>query len=249
MDIVLASVGLAFVSPLLVIAAIGIKISSPGPILFRTKRVGLNGDLFTIYKLRTMHHAVYGAPITTREDSRVFRLGNWLRKSKIDELPQLWNVLEGTMALVGPRPEDPSIVNKYYTDAERRTLQVRPGLTSPGSLYYYEFCEHMIDPNDPVGSYARDVMPSKLALDASYVERANIAYDIALISRTLVAIVRHFAGGRPKHAVGSLPEAASRATVSSALDPLPEAVGRAPSVRSRDLASGYGRNLKGVGDG
>src|SRR2546426_10858891 len=136
LDVALGLLGLALAAPLLAVAAIGIRLSSPGPVLYRARRVGRSGAGFTMYKLRTMHQREGAASaITGRNDPRVFPFGAWLRRTKIDELPQLFNVLRGDMSLVGPRPEDPAIVLRHYAPVHRETLAVRHGLASPGSIY------------------------------------------------------------------------------------------------------------------
>src|ERR671923_1545938 len=116
-DIVLAGVGLALAAPVLALAALGIRLSSPGPVFYRARRAGRAGSCFTMYKLRTMHQRRPGqaSRITGQDDPRVFPLGALLRRTKIDELPQLFNVLRGDMSIVGPRPEDPAIVARHYT--------------------------------------------------------------------------------------------------------------------------------------
>src|SRR2546428_11072961 len=138
LDVALGLVGLALAARLRAAAAIGIRLWSPGPVLSRARRVGRNGAGFTMYKLRTMHQREGAASaIAGRNDPRVFPFGAWLRRTKIDELPQLFNVLRGDMSLVGPRPEDPAIVLRHYAPVHRETLAVRPGRASPGSTYTY----------------------------------------------------------------------------------------------------------------
>lgn len=194
-DIGLASIGLVLVAPLLLAAAIGIRLSSRGPIVFRAPRAGRDGAPFQMYKLRTMHGtALDGHRITTADDPRVFPLGVLLRRTKIDELPQLVNVLRGEMALVGPRPEDPVLVERHYTAWQRESLRVRPGLTSPGSLYYDAGAKRLVEGRDPEARYVAEVLPLKLALDLVYVRRASLAYDLRLIGRTIVFLVAQLAG-------------------------------------------------------
>ena len=198
LDRLLAASALAALSPLLAVAAIGIWLTSRGPVLFRATRVGIGGEPFTMLKFRTMHvdGGQRGGVITSHDDRRVFRLGAWLRRSKVDELPQLVNVLRGEMAIVGPRPEDPSIVDRYYTDGDRETLTRLPGLASPGSLYNYTHGEQMIGVEDPERDYAERLLPIKLALDRVYVRRATPLYDMRIVLRTLGTIAALAAGRR-----------------------------------------------------
>jgi len=188
----LAAAGLLVSSPVLAIAGLVIKLSSPGPVLFRAARVGVDGRPFTMYKLRTMHQpvAVGGARITGGRDSRVFRSGRWLRRAKIDELPQLLNVVLGDMAIVGPRPEDPSIVSDHYTDFMRGSLSVLPGLTSPGSLTYYaDEVQLPGDPEEAERLYLEQLLPRKVALDVLYIQHRSWRYDLEIIVRTVAAML------------------------------------------------------------
>lgn len=198
LDRACAALLLVLAAPLLAVAALGIRLTSTGPVLYRARRAGRHGRPFTMFKLRTMHSGSgpRGARITSAEDPRVFPFGKLLRLAKIDELPQLLNVLRGEMALIGPRPEDPAFVEQHYTPLHRETLNVRPGLASPGSLYNYTHGEQILLGNDPDGRYLRDLLPMKLALDLIYVRRASLGYDIAIVCRTAVAIVTRLAGRR-----------------------------------------------------
>src|SRR6184192_2762030 len=137
LDVVLSGVGLALVAPVLAIAALGIRLASPGPVLYRARRVGRAGAPFTMYKLRTMHQRRPGraSRITGQDDPRVFPLGRLLRRTKIDELPQLFNVLRGDMSVVGPRPEVPKYVELFKTDYAV-ILSVRPGITDYAAIKY-----------------------------------------------------------------------------------------------------------------
>src|ERR1051325_510676 len=136
LDRLFAGLLLLVAAPLLAVAAVGIRLTSPGPILYHAPRVGLRGRLFTMYKLRTMHvdHGQYESAITAHRDPRIFRFGAWLRWSKIDELPQLLNVLRGDMAIVGPRPEVPRIVKEHYTPASGRRSTWPPGSPAPAAF-------------------------------------------------------------------------------------------------------------------
>jgi len=185
LDIVLAGTALVAVAPVLAVAALGIRLAGPGPILYRAQRVGQHGRVFTMYKLRTMR-ARQGSPvvITAKDDPRVFPFGAFLRRAKLDELPQLYNVLRGDMAIVGPRPEDPSMVARFYAPLHHETLRVPPGLTCPGSIYAYTHGEAQLDAGDPERCYGERLLPLKLALDLVYLRQASLGYDLALIART-----------------------------------------------------------------
>ena len=218
LDIVVASTLFALLLPVLLLAAIGIKLTSPGPVLYLSPRIGRDrrrwpgdgqraaqmqerrqagyrGVEFTLYKFRTMRVASQpGAPITAKSDSRVFPFGAFLRATKIDELPQLINVIRGDMALVGPRPEAPEIVRKHYTMDDIQTLQVPPGVTSPGSLYYYTHLERTLAGDDVTDLYAERLLPIKLAIDREYLRRPTLSYDVNLLARTIVVILARCAG-------------------------------------------------------
>ena len=194
-DIGLALLALVLTSPLLVLAALGVKLTSPGPILYRAKRAGLHGAPFEMLKFRTMHvGSDRSSAITAPGDRRVFGFGALLRKLKIDELPQFWNILSGDISVVGPRPEDPAIVARVYTDWMRETLGVRPGITGPGSVYGYIYGDALLDAADPEGSYARALLPPKLALERAYLDRASLRGDLGYIALTAWAICAHLLG-------------------------------------------------------
>lgn len=188
-DIVLALTLLISLSPFLALAAIGVRLSSKGPIFFRAQRVGRGGVHFEMLKFRTMHVHSGGPVITSRSDNRIFAFGAFLRKSKIDEFPQFYNVLKGDLSMVGPRPEDPKIVTRHYTDWMMETLDVRPGITSPGAVYYYILGEELVDPADPEGSYVKRLLPAKLAVERAYLERATFASDLSVVGLTALAVV------------------------------------------------------------
>src|SRR5690349_2110284 len=208
-DALLAGLALAVTAPLLALAAVGIRRASPGPVLYRAERVGRGGRPFIMYKLRTMHarRRSDASRITGANDPRVFPLGAWLRAVKLDELPQLINVLRGEMAIVGPRPEDPAIVARHYDALGRETLRVRPGLASPGSIYSSTHGDTLLTGNDPEGAYVERLLPVKLALDAVYVRHASLAYDARIVGRTLWVIAATLAGRRRFPDPPELPEA------------------------------------------
>jgi lipopolysaccharide/colanic/teichoic acid biosynthesis glycosyltransferase len=197
-DLLVAAVVLVVTSPLLALAALGIRLTSPGPVLYRAQRIGLDGQPFTMLKFRTMHHVPQPAPsaITSAHDARVFPLGALLRRCKMDELPQLLNVLRGEMAIVGPRPEDPAIAYGAYRPEHLETLRVRPGLASPGSLYNYTHAESMLDDPSAEAVYGARVLPLKLALETVYVRRASVLYDLWVMCRTAAVILAIAAGRR-----------------------------------------------------
>lgn len=189
-DIVVSTVCLAASLPFCLIAAVGIRLSSRGPVLYRARRVGLGGQTFVMHKFRTMHteHGPNASAISAARDPRVFPFGAWLRRLKIDELPQFYDVLRGKMSLVGPRPEDPGIVRDHYMVDGFATLCVAPGLTSPGSLYYYTHGERLLTGGDAEALYVERLLPVKLALDTVYIHEASFAYDLALIARTATTL-------------------------------------------------------------
>jgi lipopolysaccharide/colanic/teichoic acid biosynthesis glycosyltransferase len=151
-----------------------------------------------MYKLRTMREMPAGAgpPLTAADDPRVFPLGRLLRRAKIDELPQLFNVLRGDMSIVGPRPEAPSYVYQHYGPSHLDTLKVRPGLVSPGTLYYYTHGERTLAVGDAHRTYVERLLPLKLALDLAYLRRASLWYDVRLVGRTVAIIAAMLVGRR-----------------------------------------------------
>jgi lipopolysaccharide/colanic/teichoic acid biosynthesis glycosyltransferase len=195
-DVLLSALGLLVAIPVFGVAAIGIRASSRGPIFYRTRRAGLGGVSFTMYKLRTMHvdHGSFDSRITAKDDPRVFRFGAWLRLTKIDELPQLVNVLRGEMSIVGPRPEHPEIVRELYAPVHLETLRIRPGLSSPGTLYDYLHGEELVGHDRPEAGYAERLLPIKLALDLVYMREMCLRRDLAIIGRTLGMILARLCG-------------------------------------------------------
>lgn len=190
-EAVLAAGALLLMAPLLTVIAIGILISDPGPVFYLAERVGVRGVRFRMYKFRTMRIATGpGSRITGAGDPRVFPFGRLLRRLKLDELPQLLNIIRGEMAFVGPRPEDPWFVDRYYTGADRETLEVPPGLTSPGTLYYFTQAEASLDSADTEASYVSGPLKLKLALDRAYVHDASAFYDLRLAFQTIRVLGR-----------------------------------------------------------
>jgi lipopolysaccharide/colanic/teichoic acid biosynthesis glycosyltransferase len=188
-DMVCSALGLLVLAPLLLLATIWIKLDSPGPALFRQTRVGRHGVPFTIHKFRTMR-VEPGAAITVGADPRITRSGHFLRQTKLDELPQLWDVLRGAMSLVGPRPELPRYVELYPADLRERVLAVRPGITDPASLAFSHEAELLAAAADPEREYREVILPAKLRLSAGYAAHASLATDLRLALRTLMRVMR-----------------------------------------------------------
>jgi len=190
-DIVLSFIALSILSPLLIIITIAIIVADGMPVLYKARRVGLYGNPFVMHKFRTMkvEQGEIINKITSKNDKRVFWLGSLLRKSKIDELPQLIDVLRGKMAIVGPRPEDIDIVSQYYDDIGKQTLFVRPGLVSPGSLFNYTHGEQWLNTSDSDNIYINKLLPIKLRLDYYYVRNSSLFYDFKIIIRTIFVII------------------------------------------------------------
>jgi lipopolysaccharide/colanic/teichoic acid biosynthesis glycosyltransferase len=191
-DLVLSTLGLLVLAPLLLLMALAIKLDSSGPVFFRQERVGRFGQPFRIHKFRTMRHdpAGKGPQITVGADSRITRVGGFLRRTKLDELPQLIDVWVGSMSLVGPRPEVPRYVAHYPVALREKVLSVRPGITDIASIEYRDESTVLARATDPEYAYIHEVMPHKLALAASYVDQASVWMDVRLIWRTVMVIVR-----------------------------------------------------------
>jgi lipopolysaccharide/colanic/teichoic acid biosynthesis glycosyltransferase len=189
LDLAISGLGLLVLSPLMLIAAIWIKVDSKGPIFYRGERVGKDGELFGMYKFRTMVVDAdrIGPAVTYNADPRVTRVGRFLRDTKLDELPQLINVLKGEMSLVGPRPEDPSYV-AYYTDEQRQALRVKPGVTGPTQLEYRSEAS-MMDGATANEEYLARIMPAKLELDLHYVRNRSLALDMKILWQTATTLL------------------------------------------------------------
>ncbi len=188
-DLIAAGIGLVVLSPLLIVLALWVRLDSAGPAVFRQIRIGRGGAPFEIYKFRTMTvanaHEAQGPQITVGADRRITRAGAALRRFKLDELPQLLNVLRGEMSLVGPRPEVPKYVELWPADVRAIVLSVRPGVTDPASLRYADEARILGGYADPEEAYRTVVMPDKLRLYVDYVNTATFFGDIAIILRTL----------------------------------------------------------------
>jgi lipopolysaccharide/colanic/teichoic acid biosynthesis glycosyltransferase len=186
-DLLGSALALLLLSPLLGVLALLIKADSPGPVFFRQERVGQGGRTFRIHKFRTM---VVDAPqcgpaLTIGADPRITRSGTWLRRTRLDELPQLIDVLQGHMSLVGPRPEVPHYVQHYPAHLRDRALAVRPGITGPSSLAYLDESELLAAAADPEREYIDRILPHKLQAAVDYADRASLWTDLQVIGRTL----------------------------------------------------------------
>jgi lipopolysaccharide/colanic/teichoic acid biosynthesis glycosyltransferase len=189
LDVTVAGVLLLVLAPLLGVLALLVRATSTGPALFRQIRVGRNGRPFVLLKLRTMRADAPGPAITSGGDPRITRFGAWLRRAKLDELPQLWNVLRGDMSLVGPRPELPAYVARY-TAAQRAVLRARPGLTDPASLAWANEAATLGRFAEPDRAYVEVVVPSKIALSLTYLERRTVWSDLVIVTRTAAHVAR-----------------------------------------------------------
>lgn len=190
-DLVTALAGVLLLSPLLLLIALWVKWDSPGPVLYRQQRVGRGGALFSIYKFRTMHQRPDGGPeLTVGADPRITRAGTLLRRYKLDELPQLFNVINGSMSLVGPRPEVPRYVAHYPEPVRQIVLSVAPGITDWASIMYKDENAVLARAGDPERAYIDTVLPAKLQYYVRYVRERTFWTDVRIIVRTLAAIVR-----------------------------------------------------------
>jgi lipopolysaccharide/colanic/teichoic acid biosynthesis glycosyltransferase len=191
-DLLGAALALAILAPLLAAIALWIKLDSPGPVLFRQWRVGRHGREFSIHKFRTMvaDAPARGPPITVGDDPRITAAGALLRRSKLDELPQLLDVLAGHMSLVGPRPEVPAYVARYPAALRDKVLALRPGITDPVSLELADESALLARAADPEREYIEVLLPRKLRASAAYAEHATLWTDLAVLARTLVLLAR-----------------------------------------------------------
>ena len=183
-DLLGAALALLLLSPLLLAVAAAIKLDSRGPVFYRQERVGRHGVPFRIHKFRTMHHGAGGLPLTVGADPRITRVGAFLRRTRIDELPQFIDVLLGRMSLVGPRPEVPRYVAHYPPALRDRVLAVRPGITDPASLAYLDEARLLAQASDPEREYIEVILPAKLRHALAYAERANLRTDIGVLLHT-----------------------------------------------------------------
>ena len=190
-DIIASFCGLIILSPMLLIVSLAIKIDSKGPVFFKQKRVGKNNKIFEIYKFRTMvtDAEKLGKQITVGNDSRITRVGTFIRKCKLDEFPQLINVLKGEMSLVGPRPEVPRYVD-LYDEYQSQILLVQPGITDYASIEYRNENEILGKSENPEKTYIEEIMPTKIELNMKYIRNISLFEDIKLVIATISAIIK-----------------------------------------------------------
>jgi lipopolysaccharide/colanic/teichoic acid biosynthesis glycosyltransferase len=192
LDFIASFYGLILLSPIFVLAALWIKIDSRGPIFFRQERVGFQGSLFRIHKFRTMvlDAEKKGKQITVGADSRITTVGSFLRKYKLDELPQLIDVLVGDMSLVGPRPEVSKYIDCYSDDEKHDVLSVKPGITDNASIEFRDESELLASSKDPEATYINEVLPRKIALYRKYASERSFFGDVVIIFKTIFLIIK-----------------------------------------------------------
>jgi lipopolysaccharide/colanic/teichoic acid biosynthesis glycosyltransferase len=227
MDVIVAAVALVVLALPLLLIAVLVVLDSPGPVFYRAERVGYRGQRLRMLKFRKMRADARGGELTLADDDRLTRLGRWLARTKLDELPQLWHVLRGEMSLVGPRPESPSFVALFPDDYEV-ILRVRPGLTGYTQLAFAREGA-ILDPADPQGHYLSAFLPQKVALDRLYASHSSVRRDIEILTGTVATLL-----GRPV--------AVDRST--GALTPR-----RRPSEPGPGGGGGAGATRDGSGDG
>lgn len=204
-DVVFAALALLLLGPVLLAVALWVLFDSPGPVFFRQQRVGRGGQLFGIYKFRTMRVGAEaaGPQITVGHDARITRAGAWLRRSKLDELPQFFNVLRGDMSVVGPRPEVPRYVALYPADVRDTVLSVRPGITDLASIAFRDESVLLANSPDPERTYTEQILPTKLRYAQHYVRQRSLWLDLRIIVWTVLAVL----GWRIKPALETNPAA------------------------------------------
>jgi lipopolysaccharide/colanic/teichoic acid biosynthesis glycosyltransferase len=185
-DLILASTLLVLLALPIALLALAIRLDSTGPIFYRCRRIGFGGREFWMVKFRKMHEGAAGPALTAKADARFTRLGRFLAETKLDELPQLWNVVKGEMSLVGPRPEDPGFVAEQAEDY-KRILTVRPGITGLCQLAFAKENE-ILDPADANRHYLTSILPQKVGMDILYAERRSLAMDARIVFWTVAAV-------------------------------------------------------------
>jgi lipopolysaccharide/colanic/teichoic acid biosynthesis glycosyltransferase len=234
-DIASALILLMAIMPLLLLVAVAIKIDSRGPVFYRVRRVGYQGHPLMMLKFRKMYDNAVGGPLTAARDPRLTRVGQLLTRTRLDELPQLWDVLRGRMSMIGPRPEDPHFVGLHPTEYEV-ILSIRPGITGMSQLAYVEE-SRIVDDDSPVEDYIERIMPQKLTLDQLYASRSSLRLDLSIIRWTMITLIlgRPVAVSRTTGRMGlrhrrrktDAPSANGRAAVNGRAEATPTLNGRA----------------------
>lgn len=188
-DIVASMLGLLLLMPVFVVVAVLIRVDSPGPVFFRQERMGRGGRIFLIHKFRTMRVNDEGSKLTSASDPRITRVGEMLRRYRLDELPQLIDVLVGDMSLVGPRPEVRYFMDQYPEEDRAKILSVRPGMTDWTSIRFRNEAELLSDAPNPDIAYVTQIMPIKARMYGEYVDHRSFWGDMAILSSTFLAIV------------------------------------------------------------
>lgn len=189
-DRAVSGIALVALAPVFGAVALAVKVDSAGPVFFRQERVGLDGKPFRIHKFRTMANKKPRINVSAAGDPRVTRVGRVLRKSKLDELPQLIDVVSGKMSIVGPRPEVPEYVEQWPAELRPVILSVRPGITDPASITYRNEAEELAGADDPEQYYVDVLLPRKVELYADYVRNRTFLGDLKLIGQTVIAVIR-----------------------------------------------------------
>jgi lipopolysaccharide/colanic/teichoic acid biosynthesis glycosyltransferase len=186
-DVVLAATLLLAALPVLSLIAVAIKLDSRGPVLYRVRRVGHRGRPLMMLKFRKMYDQASGIPLTADDDPRLTRVGSWLTRTRLDELPQLWDVLRGRMSVIGPRPEDPRFV-ALHAEHYEHILRVRPGMTGVSQLAFAKESV-ILDDDDPITHYVDRILPQKVSLDLLYAQRSRLGLDLAVFYWTLITVL------------------------------------------------------------
>ena len=188
-DLLVSTFTLTLSSPLFLLCVVSTRLLSPGPIFYKARRIGQNETVFAMYKFRTMvvNAESIGASLTAYDDPRITPIGRFLRRWKLDEIPQFINVLKGEMSVVGPRPEAPVYV-KHYTEWQKRVLSVRPGITGPAQFVHRNEEEMLKGKTDPEAFYITQIMPQKIAIDLEYIQKRTLATDIWWLLKTVCGL-------------------------------------------------------------
>lgn len=216
-DIVVASALLLITAPISAVAALAVKLTSPGPVFYRAPRAGVNGEEFDMFKFRTMGVGLDSVDqrVTAANDVRITPVGKLLRRSKLDEIPQFINVIKGQMSVVGPRPEDIDIVRNHYTDRQRRTLDVRPGIASLAELRWYpDLTYHDPPPSDEQTQewYIERHMPAELEESLHYVEQQSLWLDLTIVARLAWMTLRYTFSDPPRQPLETIEHGAGEVT-------------------------------------